>query len=41
MKRSVFYVLGAAEGLLLDRMNPEWRGDYFEKKFYLEKNYPQ
>lgn len=41
MKRSAFYVFGAAEGLLLDRMNPGWHDQYFQQKFYLEKLYGQ
>jgi hypothetical protein len=30
-KRLVFYALGATEGLLLDRLNPEWKGQYFQR----------
>ena len=29
-KRAVFYPFGAAEGLLLDRLNPAWKATYFE-----------
>jgi len=36
-KRVAFYPIGAAEGLLLDRTNPEWQTRYFAEKFYLEK----
>jgi hypothetical protein len=36
-KRVVFYPLGAAEGLLLDRVNPKWRSMYFAEKFDNEK----
>ena len=32
-KRVAFYPIGAAEGLLLDRSNPRWRGRYFAEKF--------
>ena len=32
-KRVAFYPMGAAEGLLLDRANPNWRGRYFAEKF--------
>lgn len=36
-KRIAFYPLGAAEGLLLDRANPQWRRSYFSEKFDNEK----
>lgn len=36
-KRVAFYALGAAEGLLLDEANPEWRKQYFTDYFYLER----
>ena len=36
-KRSCFYAAGFAEGLILDRLNPNWRENYITKKFYLEK----
>jgi hypothetical protein len=36
-ERLVFYPFGAAEGLLLDRANPEWRSRYFTEKFYVER----
>jgi hypothetical protein len=29
-KRTVVYSFGATEGLLLDRLNPRWRDDYFK-----------
>ena len=32
-KRVAFYPIGAAEGLLLDRANPNWRIRYFAEKF--------
>ncbi len=36
-RRGVAYPFGAAEALLLDRLNPEWRDAYFKEKFYLDK----
>ncbi|MBA2339855.1 MAG: hypothetical protein H0V88_05640 [Pyrinomonadaceae bacterium] len=33
--RTAFYPFGAAEGLLLDRINPRWRERYFVEKFDL------
>jgi hypothetical protein len=39
-KRTCFYTLGAAEGLILDRVNPDWRNRYFEEMFFIEKYYP-
>ncbi len=36
-KRVAFYPLGAGEGLLLDKVNPQWRRRYFTEKFYVEK----
>jgi hypothetical protein len=36
-KRVAFYPLGAGEGLLLDRANPNWPGRYFAEKFDNEK----
>lgn len=36
-ERLVFYPFGAAEGLLLDRTNPRWRGRYLTEKFYLDR----
>jgi hypothetical protein len=36
-KRICFYDIGLAEGILLDRLNPQWRMEYFSKKFFLEK----
>lgn len=38
-KRVAFYYVGSAEGMLLDRVNPEWRDLYFKDKFFLEKYY--
>jgi hypothetical protein len=39
VKRVAFYTLGALEGLILDRVNPNWRDRYFTDKFYIEKYY--
>ena len=36
-ERLVFYPFGAAEGLLLDRANPNWRSLYLTEKFYVER----
>jgi hypothetical protein len=38
-KRTAFYALGAAEGLVLDRANPKWRERYFEEKFSLDRHF--
>ena len=38
-KRVAFYPTGAAEGLLLDRVNPSWRSRYFLERFALEPLY--
>jgi hypothetical protein len=32
-KRLVFYSFGGTEGLLLDRLNPKWKEDYFRRGF--------
>ena len=32
-KRVVIYSLGASEGLLLDRLQPEWKQRYFSRRF--------
>lgn len=39
-RREVVYPFGAAEGLLLDIVNPGWRGRYLVDKFDLSKYYP-
>jgi len=39
-ERVVFYPFGASEGLLLDKVSPNWRKRYFSEKFELEKFYP-
>jgi len=36
-RRVSFYTLGFAEGLLLDRLNKDWRRQYRTEKFYIEK----
>jgi hypothetical protein len=36
-KRTALYPLGAAEALLLDRVNPKWQTRYFAEKFFLDK----
>jgi hypothetical protein len=36
-RRVAFYAWGAAEGLLLDRVNPNWQSQYFVEKFSLDK----
>jgi hypothetical protein len=35
-KRVCFYALGLAEGMLLDKINPQWRTAYLSKKFFIE-----
>jgi hypothetical protein len=40
-KREVVYSFGAAEGLLLDQINPGWRRRYFVEKFELSRLFPQ
>jgi len=35
-KRTVVYSFGATEGLLLDRMNPGWKAEYFRHPFSLD-----
>ena len=39
-QRSAFYPFGAAEGLLLDKVNPRWHSRYFVDKFDLSKYFP-
>lgn len=36
-RRNIFYPIGAAEALLLDKVNTDWKKRYWEEKFYLEK----
>ena len=40
-KREVVYSYGAAEGLLLDKINPGWRRKYLVQKFDLGEFYPR
>ncbi len=39
LKRMAFYSLGAGEALLLDKVRPGWKKDYFRNRFSLEKNF--
>jgi hypothetical protein len=39
-KRTVVYSFGAAEGLLLDRLNPNWKAAYFRQPFTLDPLFP-
>jgi hypothetical protein len=39
-KREVVYSLGAAEGFLLDRINPGWKNDYFRYLLTTEPLFP-
>ena len=36
-QRVAFYPFGAAEAMLLDRVNPNWKKRYFTEKFFLDK----
>lgn len=36
-QRTAFYPFGAAEGLILDQQNKNWRKLYFQEKFFVEK----
>jgi hypothetical protein len=38
-KRVVFYYVGAAEAMLLDRVSPEWKKRFFTQKFFFENYY--
>ncbi len=38
-QRVAFYPFGGVEGLLLDRVNPKWRGRYLKEKFQVEDFY--
>ncbi len=40
-RRVTFYHIGAAEALLLDRMNPEWQREYFSHKFFTDSYFPE
>lgn len=37
LKRVAFYPFGAAEAILIDRINKDWKSKYFTEMFYLEK----
>ena len=39
-QREVVYAFGAAEGLLLDEINPGWRKRYFAEKFDVSRFFP-
>jgi hypothetical protein len=39
-KRTVVYSFGAAEGLLLDRLNANWKASYFKQPFTLDPLFP-
>ncbi len=36
-RRDCFYAVGLAEGLVLDALNPGWRANYLNQKFYVER----
>jgi hypothetical protein len=36
-QRTALYPFGAAEAMLLDRVNPDWQKRYFTEKFFLDK----
>lgn len=36
-KRSCFYMIGFAEAVLLDYLNPSWKRSYLKNKFFMEK----
>lgn len=38
-QRVLFYSIGAGEGILLDRISPDWKKKYFTEKFYIENYY--
>ncbi len=40
-QRACFYEVGLAEGLLLDRLAPEWREQYLRRKFFVEQYMPE
>lgn len=40
-QRTALYPFGAAEALLLDRINPKWQTRYFAEKFFLDKFFAQ
>jgi hypothetical protein len=40
-QRTAFYPFGAAEAMLLDRVNPKWQQRYFAEKFSLDRFFSQ
>jgi hypothetical protein len=38
-RRESFYAFGAAEAMLLDRVNPDWKKMYFSDPFFLERHF--
>ena len=40
-KRTCFYSIGFGEGILLDRLNKDWKEAYLQEKFYLENYFPE
>ena len=40
-QRTAFYPFGAAEAMLLDRVNPKWQRRYFAEKFSLDRFFNQ
>jgi hypothetical protein len=40
-KREVYYSFGAAEALLLDRINPEWKSQYFQHLLTTDPLFPK
>lgn len=40
-QRVSFYSTGFAEGILLDRFNPDWRKKYLIEKFFIEQYFPE
>lgn len=36
-KRVCFYAVGFAEGILLDKLNPQWHSNFLTDKFYIER----
>ena len=40
-KREVFYSFGAAEALLLDRINPGWKDQYFQHLLTTDPLFPK
>lgn len=40
-RRAAFYAFGAGEALLLDKVTPGWKSEYFRRKFDLEPYFPR